>query len=80
MLPMFVLGTFRRQCLKCLTVVRSQITAFRTSSFIFIFLLSYLFILRDQNTQKVKENDIYFDKTQHAIFRGNPFFKLQNNT
>ena len=32
-------------------------------------------------TQKVKKNVIYYDKTQHANYRGEPplFLKLQNN-
>ena len=29
----------------------------------------------DPNTEKVKKNAIYFDKTQHENILGNPFFQ-----
>ena len=36
---------------------------------------------QDPNThKKVKKNAVYYDRTQPANFRGNPLFKLQNNS
>ena len=30
---------------------------------------------QDPNPQKVKKNAVYYDKTQHANFRGKPLFQ-----
>ena len=34
---------------------------------------------QDPNAQKVKRNAIYYDKTQHANFRGKPLFQTEKN-
>ena len=30
---------------------------------------------QDPNTWKIKKNTVYYDKTQHANFQGNPLFQ-----
>ena len=32
---------------------------------------------QDPNTQKIKNNAIYYDKKQHANFRGKPLFQAR---
>ena len=68
------LGYVQATALRCLTVVTSQITAFRTS--FFYFLLSYLFILH----RRLKRTIFTLTKHNMRFFVVTRFIKLQNNT